>query len=69
MTVPERIVEFLKEHKGQPYCDDCHTVDLALARRLQAQQTTKPLGATTGYEREMGKCSLCGNEKMVTAAK
>ena len=69
MTVPERIVEFLNNSKGKSFCDDCLRDLLALARRQQAQQTTKPLGATAGYVRISARCSNCGDTKMVTASK
>jgi len=63
MTVPERIAAYLKKNTPHAYCDDCLQKLLRLARRQEAQQTTKPLGLTEAFTREPGRCFNCGNER------
>jgi len=69
MTVPDRIIEFLNKNKDRRSVTIAFQELLNLARRQQAQQTSKPLGATASYTRISGRCSHCGDDKVVTTAK
>ncbi|QUS57321.1 hypothetical protein [Pseudovibrio brasiliensis] len=67
-TVPQRIWQFLLDLNGRQICDDCITVELRLKQRQQSQQTTKPLGLTSDFNRISGTCVRCQQIKDVIAA-
>jgi hypothetical protein len=46
ITIAERVKNFLTEHEGKPYCDDCIADQLGLRGRQQAQQVTLAFGNT-----------------------
>ena len=68
MEVPERVAQFVRDHRPAPWCDDCLKHQLGLARRQQAQQATKPLGTCPGFRREKRTCSECRKTKQVISA-
>jgi hypothetical protein len=65
LSIPERVVAFLKKHPKTPYCDDCIKENVQLKRRQQAQRVTGALATTHDFLREAGKCSECGDSKLV----
>ena len=68
MNIAERVAGFLRERRGQPYCDDCLFRELRLSRRQQANRVTMALGVTSEFQRAPGPCSGCAEEKKVTSA-
>jgi hypothetical protein len=66
MTVPERVIQWLRERKGHGYCDRCIAESLKLARTQQAQQATSALGKTHGYWQVRAACYECGETRKVT---
>jgi hypothetical protein len=65
LSIPERVVAFLKKHPKTTYCDDCIKDNVQLKRRQQAQRVTGALATTHDFCREVGKCSECGDSKLV----
>ncbi len=63
LTVPERIVDFLKKHRGTAYCDDCIWGLVGLSNRHQAQIVNQTLGLCSGYTRTEGRCQSCQSDK------
>jgi hypothetical protein len=72
MSVPERVVAFLRGGKPGAYCDDCIRDGLHLARRQEVAIVTLTLAQCAEFRREMGTCASRkhdGNrEKLVTSA-
>jgi hypothetical protein len=66
MTIPERIKNFLREHEGTAYCDDCLAGELGLPKRQEAQQATSSFGGTGNFIRSKGLCHICGKDKQST---
>lgn len=67
LTVPERIRDFLREHRGLAYCDDCIAKRVRI-NRYMAQQATLPFGLTSDFSRDDGPCSACSQIKLVIKA-
>lgn len=68
MAIPDQVAQFLRENKPKSYCDDCLAAILGLARRQEAQQATKPLGASRAFTRALGRCVHGGEYKLVIRA-
>jgi hypothetical protein len=70
MTVPEKIVGFLRKHRTQAVCDDCLFKELDLKQRQEVQPVTATLALCSGFSRLKGQCSVCGSNrpKYVTKA-
>jgi hypothetical protein len=47
-------------------CDDCIAEKLDLSVRQHANQKTRELAGSEGFERRKAECSLCGANKLVT---
>jgi hypothetical protein len=59
MTIPAKVTDFLRTHKGQSYCDECLRNNLGLARPQQVQQITSTLETVGCFPRVRGECSIC----------
>jgi hypothetical protein len=72
MTVPERIVAFLRGGKPGAFCDDCIRVRLDLPRRQEVAIVTLTLSLCDGFKRTAGKCAAKNHtgmqEKLVVRA-
>lgn len=66
VTVPERVLAFLVERSGLPYCDDCIAKHVGINRHM-AHQSTLPFGLTRDFKRAFGRCAGCGESKLVIA--
>jgi len=66
ITVPERVLAFLRDHRTLAYCDDCIAKNVGI-NRYMAQQATLPFGLTSDFNRRFGVCSECGESKLVIA--
>ena len=67
--IARRLIDHL-EQSPSPWCDDCLTRDLGLARRQQAQAVTGVLEETPLYDRYRGACGHCKDgAKMVISRK
>jgi len=71
MTIPEKIVAFLRVKPGS-FCGDCIKDGLKLARRQEVATVTLTLSLCGGFERVAGKCASRGHrgmqEKLVVRA-
>jgi hypothetical protein len=73
VSIPQRIVDFLRQHQGSYFCDDCVAIDLKMKQRQEVQTVTATLALCSGYLRIDGHCSECdpkasGRSKLVIKA-
>ena len=68
MNIPEQVTNFLRQHKGKSYCDDCIRTHEGLNHREQSQRVTCTLALTKEFTRKRGLCVECGGDKLVTKA-
>ena len=61
----DRVRSFVERLAPAAVCDDCITDRLGLAAREDANRKTRELAGTAGFERRIGKCSLCEIKKTV----
>jgi hypothetical protein len=67
MRVPDRVVQWLKEHKGYGYCDRCIKDGVRLTRAQQAQQATNAIASTHGFwQLKAAACYECGETRKIT---
>ncbi len=59
MTVPERVVDFLRKRKGSSFCDDCIAEQLKLKKRQEVQPITATLALCSDFSRDKDICSSC----------
>jgi len=72
MSIPERVVAFLRGGKPGAFCDDCIQLGLGLPRRQEVAIVTLTLAQCMEFRRQVGICaSRIHNgirEKFVTSA-
>jgi hypothetical protein len=72
MTIPERIVAFLRGGKPGKFCDDCIGIGLNLPRRQEVAIVTLTLSLCGGFQRAPGNCAAKNHtgtqEKLVIRA-
>jgi hypothetical protein len=72
MTIPEKVVAFLRGGKPGVFCDDCISRRLDLPRRQEVAIVTLTLSLCTGFQRALGHCTARGHngvqEKLVIRA-
>jgi hypothetical protein len=68
MTVAEKILQHLRAHRPEAFCDDCLAVAIG-ANRHQTQQATHPFGLTSEFDRREGQCAGCTRERLVIRAR
>jgi hypothetical protein len=66
-TVPERVRDFLREHLGLAYCDDCIARKVGITRQM-SQMASLAFGLTSDFDRDEGKCSGGDHIKLVIKA-
>jgi hypothetical protein len=65
MTVLDDVRALVTRLSPEPVCDDCIAERLRLSIRQHANHKTRELAGTDGFERNKGRCSLCGGDKLV----
>lgn len=65
VTVLEDVAALIARLSPQAICDDCIAERLDLSVRQHANQKTRELAGTGGFERRRDMCSLCGSGKLV----
>jgi len=68
VLVPQKINHFITSRRPAAVCDKCIVESLGLTAHAHSAQITAALGTTSDFERELGECSLCKNERMVIRA-
>jgi hypothetical protein len=68
MTVPGRIVSFLRENVGKRYCDKCITDALKLSQPQQTNTVTLTLEHCSGFSYTEAECSVCRKWRKTTCA-
>ena len=66
ITVPEKVLAFLRERRTLAFCDDCIAKNVGINRHM-AHQATLPFGLTSDFNRGFGVCAGCGQSKLVTS--
>jgi len=66
MTALQAIEKLVSRLSPEPVCDDCIAQTLGLSPLEDAEQTSRELLGTGGFERSKDTCSLCGEVKLVT---
>ena len=59
MTDAERVVHFLKQHRGKQWCNECVGDKSGVASQTSAQMITKVLVLCSEYHVTTGRCQ-CG---------
>jgi len=57
MTIPEKVVVFLRGGKPGAFCDDCIRTGLDLPRRQEVAIVTLTLSLCAGFQRAPGRCA------------
>ena len=57
MTIPEKVVAFLRGGKPGGVCDDCISGGLNLPRRQEVAIVTLTLSLCGGFQRAPGRCA------------
>jgi len=72
MSIPEKVVAFLRGGEPGAFCDDCIRAGLNLPRRQEVAIVTLTLALCTEFQRALGSCSsrqhIGGQEKLVIRA-
>jgi len=66
MDNPEHAHRTLTERTPNRLCDDCLAELAGISPRQQVNVIARTLALTTDFDRAHGKCSECGDEKLVT---
>ena len=66
MTIAERIHHELVGRIGAGLCDDCLAKAAAVSQRQTVNTITGAFALTRDFEKEVGRCAHCANEKLVT---
>ena len=65
MAVLTQVRALIERLSPLSICDDCITERLGLSVRQHANQKTRELAGTAGFERRLEPCSLCNSVKKV----
>jgi 4'-phosphopantetheinyl transferase superfamily len=69
MPISVRVSEWLLERRGECFCDACIGLKfLPHSRRQHVSRITAALGLMAGFQRQHGKCQVCGQYKLVICA-
>jgi hypothetical protein len=68
MTLPAKVITFLRKHATQSHCDECIAQKLGLRHTNRVQVATTTLGLIPGFVRKSGECSGCGMTRQVIHA-
>jgi hypothetical protein len=62
----ERATDFLKTTAGKACCDDCVRKKLNITRSHLTERDMHEVAIRAGFTRELGKCSVCGAQRVIT---
>lgn len=66
MTILTDVERLIVRLSPATICDDCIAETLSLGGRLLAEQNSRELAGTNGFERKKDVCSMCDAPKLVT---
>jgi hypothetical protein len=66
VSVLDQVRKFVSRLSPDAVCDDCIADKLGLSLRQQVNRKTRELAGTDGFVRSKERCSICGQEKLVT---
>ena len=64
-TVLEQVRAFVERLRPDAVCDDCIADRLGLSVRQHANHKTRELAGSSGFQRQVDTCTLCGSRKKV----
>jgi hypothetical protein len=67
ITLYHRLRDWLREHSGSCFCDECIAKDNEASRK-NVSIATRRLGTETGFSKYTAKCDSCGVSRAVTRA-
>src|SRR4051812_48764077 len=65
ITLYHRVHDWLREHAGNCYCDDC-IAQAQEAPRKSVSIATRRLGTEAGFSKYNATCDSCGDQRAVT---
>ena len=65
-SVLDKVRGLIERLSPEPVCDECIAEQLQLSATSQANKKTRELASTSGFERKLDVCSLCGAPRTVT---
>ena len=65
MTILTDVTRLIARLSPATICDDCIADKLSLADRLLAEQASREVAGSNGFERKKDVCSLCDATKLV----
>jgi len=65
MTRDDEVVVYFNHHEGKFFCNACIAKTVGI-NQTQASNATRPLGATICFDRKLGPCYQCGQQREVT---
>lgn len=68
MNNADIVLQFLKDHDENMYCDDCLTINSQVTPHQQINQICR-IRLKDRIVRKEGQCSICGRFKLVNSAK
>lgn len=65
MTILDNVEKLVLRLAPSPVCDDCLTDKLGLTILQHADQASRELAGSNGFERSKDECGLCGETRLV----
>jgi len=65
MTIADQVRALIERLSPDAICDDCIAERLGLSVRQHANHKTRELAGSDGFERQLGRCSICDGAKKV----
>jgi hypothetical protein len=62
----QRANDFLETNAGKAFCDDCVRKRLKIARTHLTERDMHDVAIQAGFTRELGKCTICGTQRVIT---
>lgn len=59
------LIKIFLTNSGNPYCDDCLSIQTTIAPRQNVNQICRSLASTGLIDRDTASCSICGKVKLV----
>lgn len=68
MLVAKQVNDFITSHHPNAVCDSCICKAMDFNSHAHAAQITGALGTTSDFDRQLGECVICKNERIVIRA-
>ncbi len=68
MLVAQQVNNLITSRRPDAICDKCICEAMKFNSQAHAAQITGALGATSDFDRQLGRCTMCKNERIVIRA-